>query len=86
MRMAFFQVDADPDTSIPPFCRLGFVFEGEGRTPISFDFLEGYSQYFQSLQFPNGTVIYPEVGRRFEFLLLPYPAIYSMAVEIDTSK
>lgn len=64
---------------IPSQSRLGFTVEG--INPISFDFQEGYNTYFDKI---NSAADYPVVGQQMEFLRIPYPAVFSIAVKIDT--
>ena len=80
------QVDADPDTYIPGGSLIGWTPE-TSINPICFDFRKDYDLYFRSVPIlATGVKNFPKVGEQHKFQVLPYPAIFSIAVEIDTSK
>ena len=49
---------------------------------LPYEFVEGYLVYFLNIR--NDP--YPEVGVQYEFNALSYPAVFSIAVDIDTRK
>jgi hypothetical protein len=76
------QVAVPDEVYIPEYSLLGWTFKGT-ISPFSFDFIEGYELYFRSI---DNTADYPKVGQQYGFAALPYPAIHSVAVEIDRRK
>ena len=82
----FTQVEADRDIYIPGGSLIGWTPETE-INPICFDFIKDYDLYFRSVPvLQSGVKDFPVIGEEYKFRVLPYPAIFSIAVEINTSK
>ena len=74
------QVDVLPEqVQIPSNAHMGWTFEAT-TIPISYDFQEGYQLYFRAVN----NRVFPRLGQNYTFEILPYPAVYSVSVEIDT--
>lgn len=67
------------DKYIPAGSHMGITVEAD-FTPVNFDYVEGYPSQFRLV--PGGR--YPQEGQALAFQPLPYPAVFSMAVVIDT--
>lgn len=75
------QVNAPDTFYVPANARIGWTFESQ-RAPISFDYIEGYKVYYR----PIVDGIYPEVNTEYAFQNLAFPAIFSIAAQIDISE
>ncbi|KAI0210591.1 hypothetical protein LSAT2_004679 [Lamellibrachia satsuma] len=73
-----FEVNAPDTFYVPANARIGWTFESQ-RAPISFDYIEGYKVYYR----PIVDGIYPEVNTEYAFQNLAFPAIFSIAAQID---
>ena len=77
----YLQIQVTQRQYIPFGARMGWTYTLD-FVPISFDFVENYQMYFRQIERND----YPRVNQSYDFQALPYPAIQSVAVEIDTSK
>ena len=85
----YFQVIPEEQFSFNTDVRIGWTFESvPGKdahwVPIAFEFQESYKLYFLNLDVPN--TIYPNVNNEYIFGKLPYPAVFSVSMTVDTSK
>lgn len=75
------RVDVDEDVYLPSYCRMGWTSEA-AIVPISFDFVDGYHLYDRAIN--NPATDFPETSQVYsDFFYSPYPAVFSVAVEID---
>ena len=67
--------------------KIGFTNEGN-YGPISFEYSESHRTYLSRVNLTNGTGIpnYPLTGDIVKFDPVYFPAIFSIAVEVDRSK
>jgi len=72
------QVDAPDTVYVPANARIGWTFESQ-RAPISFNYIEGYKVYYR----PIVDGLYPELNQKYTFQNLAFPAVFSIAVQID---
>ncbi len=74
-------------TQIPHNSRLGWTFAG-GFMPLTFDYDEYHRVYFRTLvtNSNEAKAAIPRVNQTYSFDVMPYPAIFSLAVTIDTGK
>ena len=72
---------------IPNEARLGWTSTSITTNPLRFDYHQSASVYFRVLPIGNDSQIsLPVVGETYDFQALPFPAIFSVAVVIDTCK
>lgn len=75
------QYSVGGDKYIPAGSHMGITVEAD-FTPVTFDYVQGYPSQFRLVPGSN----YPEEGQVLLFQALPYPAVFSLAVVIDTSE
>ena len=75
------QINAQDPFYVPADSRIGLTFETENM-PISFDFVEGYKVYYRSIVDDT----YPSINEKYTFNYIAYPAVFSIAAQIDTGE
>jgi len=74
-----FEYTVPNQPSIPSGMRIGWTLE-EDYNPISYDFQQGYELYFRAIENQQ----FPQLNQNYTFQSLAYPALYSIAVKMDT--
>ncbi len=85
-----FQIIPDEQFAFQTDVRIGWTVETPPNRnvawiPVSFEFQEQYQLFFLNLdRLPNSE--YPMVGQEYTFGPLPYPAVFSISVTVDTGE
>ena len=78
------QIYPDEQYTFSRDARIGITFENFTLLPISYQLQDSYRTYFLNLApSPDNT---PIIGGEYKFGTLPFPAIFSMNVTVDSGK
>ena len=79
-----FQIYPDEQYKFSSDARIGITFENFTLLPISYQIQESYRTYFLNLAPPPNNT--PIIGGEYKFGTLPFPAIFSMNVTVDSGE